>query len=162
MFSVGDKVVYPLHGAGTIVGIEAVEVEGGNKDYYILRVPKKDVKIMLPTDNIDNLGLRVIENSVAEEEVYTILSGSKSSMSDNWNRRYRDNLEKVKTGDICKVAVVVRDLMIMDDEKGLSTGEKKLLTNTKDILISELVLINDNSWKDVELKINNLVSKGTD
>ncbi len=157
MFSIGDKVVYPLHGAGVIEGIESKEILGEHKDYFILRLTKKDIKIMLPIDNIDDLGLRDIEDSKAEKKVYSVLSGSKSSMSDNWNRRYRENLEKVKSGDICEVATVVRDLMIMDDEKGLSTGEKKLLINTKEILISELVLINNDNWNEVERKIENSV-----
>ncbi len=157
MFSIGDKVVYPLHGAGIIEEIEQKEILGEKKEYFILRLSNKNVKIMLPIDNIDELGLRNIESEKTEKIVYDILSDDKSEMSDNWNRRYRENLEKVKTGDICKVAVVVRDLMIMDDEKGLSTGEKKLLSTTKEILISELMLINNDNWDNIENKIETIV-----
>lgn len=158
MFRVGDKVVYPLHGAGVIESIEEKEVLGENKDYFVLKLPIREMKIMLPIDNVNNLGLRDIGNLNVVGEVYEILSQTKSDMSANWNRRYRDNLEKVKTGDICEVASVVRDLMLMDEEKGLSTGEKKMLTNTKQILISELVLINDKEWSEVEDKIDSTIS----
>ncbi len=157
MFNIGDKVVYPLHGAGIIEGIENKEVLGKYKEYYVLNLPIGEMKIMLPLDNIENLGLRDIESNETVSEVFSLLSQKKSEMSNNWNRRYRDNMEKIKTGDICEVAKVVRDLMIMDDEKGLSTGEKKMLKNTKQILISELALIYDKDWHEVEKQIDDRV-----
>ncbi len=157
MFNIGDKVVYPLHGAGVIESIEYKEVLGENKEYYVLNLPIGEMKIMLPLDNIENLGLRDIVSNKIVSKVYSILSDSKSEMSKNWNRRYRDNLEKIKTGDIIKVAEVVRNLMIMDEEKGLSTGEKKMLKNTKQILISELALVNDEDWTKIEKKIDDKV-----
>ncbi len=158
MFRVGDKVVYPLHGAGIIESIENKKILGENKDYYVLKLPVREMKVMLPIDNIENLGLRDIGSNKVVSEVYDILSQDQSKMSNNWNRRYRDNLEKVKTGDICEVAKVVRDLMLMDEEKGLSTGEKKMLNNTKQILISELALINDKEWSEIENKIDKTIS----
>lgn len=157
MFRVGDKIVYPLHGAGVIEGIESKEILGENKDYYVLKLPIRKMKVMLPIDNIENLGLRDIESDSVLSEVYDILGQDCSEMSNNWNRRYRDNLEKIKTGKICEVAKVVRDLMIMDGEKGLSTGEKKMLVNTKQILISELALIRDKDWSEVEDTIDNAI-----
>ncbi len=157
MFNIGDKVVYPLHGAGIIEGIENKEVLGKNKEYYVLNLPIGEMKIMLPLDNIENLGLRDIESNETVSKVFSLLSEKQSEMSNNWNRRYRDNMEKIKTGDICEVAEVVRDLMIMDDEKGLSTGEKKMLKNTKQILISELALIYDKDWHEVEKQIDDKV-----
>ncbi len=114
MFKIGDKVVYPMHGAGIIEGIEEKEILGKNKRYYIVRLPTKNMKVMLPTDNIENLGLRDVVEETAIDEVFDKLSGEQSEMSSNWNRRYRNNMEKVKSGDILDVAEVVRDLEIMD------------------------------------------------
>ncbi len=157
MFNIGDKIVYPLHGAGIIESIECKEVLGERKEYYVLNLPIGEMKIMLPLDNIENLGLRDIASDNVLSKVDSVLSDVKSDMSKNWNRRYRDNMEKIKTGDICEVAEVVRDLMIMDDEKGLSTGEKKMLKNTKQILISELALIKNKDWHEIEEQIDDKV-----
>ncbi len=140
MFHIGDKVVYPMHGAGIIEGIEEKEILGEKREYYILKLPLKNMKVLLPVDNVESLGLR---NIIDEEDVDSVLAVFKEdlgAMSQNWNRRYRSNMEKVKSGDIYEVADVVRNLMLMDREKGLSTGERKMLTNSKQILVSELCL----------------------
>ncbi len=157
MFSIGDKVVYPSHGAGTIIDIESKEILGKKREYFVLSLPIGEMKVMLPIDNIDNLGLREISSSDIIPKVYDILAAKKSDMSNNWNRRYRNNQEKIKTGDIYEVAKVVKDLMIMENEKGLSTGEKKMLLNTKQILVSEIALINDKEWSEVEEEIDKIV-----
>ncbi|MGB3367212.1 MAG: CarD family transcriptional regulator [Acidaminobacteraceae bacterium] len=159
MFNIGDKVVYPMHGAGVIEGIEEKEILGEIKKYFILRLPLKNMKVMLPVDNIENIGLRNIVTTDVVEEIFVIMEGEKSEMPQNWNRRYRANLEKIKSGDITDVAIVVRDLMILDKEKGLSTGERKMLNNSKQILVSELVLASDYIEKDVEDKIKNAIIK---
>lgn len=158
MFKIGDKIVYPLHGAGVIEGIVEKEILGKFKEYYVLKLPINGMKVMLPVDNINKLGLRDIEEQEAIPTVFDILAEDKSKMSKNWNRRYRENMEKIKSGDIFEVAGVVRDLMIMDEEKGLSTGEKKMLSNTKQILISELALIKDQNWTEIESRIDQLIS----
>lgn len=157
MFNIGDKVVYPMHGAGIIEGIEEKEYLGRSQRYYILRLPIKEMKVMLPTENVKLLGLRdIIENSIIPE-VLTILSGKQSEMSANWNRRYRDNMEKVKTGDIHDVAAVVRDLQLMDKTRGLSTGERKMLSNSKQILVSELALVQNLGRQEVEMLIDSAI-----
>ncbi len=141
MFSVGDKVVYPMHGAGVIEAIEEKEILGDTKKYYVMNIPIGDMKVMIPLDNVDNIGLR---NIISEEDicrVLTVLKDNQSVMSSNWNRRYRANMEKVKSGDIYEVAEVVRNLMIREKEKGLSTGERKMLDSARRILVSELVLV---------------------
>lgn len=140
MYSIGDKVVYPMHGAGVIEGIEEKEILGEVKSYYILSLPIKNMRVMLPVDNIEGLGLRDVIDSSEVDSVLQILSQEQTEMNSNWNRRYRDNMELVKTGDVIEVACVVRNLMILDREKGLSTGERKMLANTKQILVSELIL----------------------
>lgn len=140
MFKIGDKVVYPMHGAGIIEAIEEKELLGDSKLFYILKLPIKNMKVMLPIDSAENLGVRKVVDNDVLTEVMEVLSQEKGVMPDNWNRRYRSNLEKVKTGDIFEVAQVVRNLEILDREKGLSTGERKMLSNSKQILISEMIL----------------------
>lgn len=140
MFKIGDKVVYPMHGAGIIESIEEKEVLGQKRQYYILKLPVGDMKVMIPIDNGKQVGLREVIDSDGVKKVMGILSDKSSVMSSNWNRRYRANLEKMKSGDIYEVAEVVRNLVKRDQEKGLSSGERKMLENARQILISELVL----------------------
>ncbi|MDQ7793388.1 MAG: CarD family transcriptional regulator [bacterium] len=140
MFNVGDKVVYPMHGAGIIEAIEEREILGQRQQYYVMRLPIGEMKVMIPTRNVDGIGLREVIDHGEVCKVFEILRSQKTKMSTNWNRRYRANLEKIKSGDIFEVAEVVRNLILRDKEKGLSTGERKMLDNAKQILISELVL----------------------
>lgn len=140
MFKIGDKVVYPMHGAGIIEAIEEKEVLGETRQYYILRLPVGDMKVMIPIANCKEVGLREVIDDDGVQRVLGILSDKSSSMSDNWNRRYRANLEKIKSGNIYEVAEVVRNLVKRDREKGLSSGERKMLENARQILVSELVL----------------------
>lgn len=149
MFEIGDKVVYPNHGAGTIEGIETKEILGDEKNYYIMRLPIGDMKVMIPVDKVDEIGVREVIDAEEAENVIELLKGEKSKMSQNWNRRYRANQEKLKTGDIYEVGGVVRDLTIRDEERGLSTGEKKMLSNAKQILVSELVLAKDSDEEEI-------------
>ncbi len=140
MFKVGDKVVYPMHGAGVIEAIEEKEVLGSRQRYYIMRLPIGDLKVMIPTDNVNEIGIREIIDDHMVQEVFDVLRGDKTKMSQNWNKRYRANLEKIRSGDVLEVAEVVRNLSIRDREKGLSSGERKMLDNARQILVSELVL----------------------
>lgn len=140
MFKIGDKVVYPMHGAGIIEAIEEKEVLGETRQYYILRLPVGDMKVMIPISNCEDVGLRQVIDDDGVKRVFHILRQQSTSMSDNWNRRYRANLEKIKSGNIYEVAEVVRNLVKRDQEKGLSSGERKMLENARQILISELVL----------------------
>ncbi|MEW6080828.1 MAG: CarD family transcriptional regulator [Bacillota bacterium] len=140
MFKVGDKVVYPMHGAGVIEAIEEKEILGEYKRYYVMRLPIGEMKVMIPTSNVEGIGLREVIDEQEVEKVFDVLKASKGKMSTNWNRRYRANLEKIKSGDIYEVAEVVRNLAIRDKEKGLSTGERKMLDSARQILVSELVL----------------------
>jgi len=140
LFKVGAKVVYPMHGAGVIESIEEKEVLGEKKQYYVLRLPISDLKVMIPISSCQEAGLREVVDEEGVQRVLGILGGETTAMSSNWNRRYRANLEKMKTGSIFEVAEVVRNLMKRDREKGLSSGERKTLENARQILISELVL----------------------
>ncbi len=141
MFSVGDRVVYPMHGAGIIESIEEKEILGAIKKYYVMKLPLGEMKVLIPIDNIALVGLRGVIEKDEVSQVFVILQGDQPEMSTNWNRRYRNHLEKIKSGDIYEVAEVVRNLMLRDREKGLSTGESKMLDTARQILISELILV---------------------
>jgi CarD family transcriptional regulator len=140
VFRIGDRVVYPMHGAGVIEAVEEREILGQRKRYYIMRLPIGDMKVMIPVDGVESVGLRQVISPEEMDQVLDVLRAERSNMSANWNRRYRANAEKLKTGDIFEVAEVVRNLTLRDREKGLSTGERKMLDNARQILVSELVL----------------------
>lgn len=141
MFDIGDKVVYPMHGAGVIESIEEKEILGEKQKYYVMRLPLGNMKVMVPMKNVKSIGLREVVDEETIHEVLNRMRSQKKNDTKNWNRRYRANLDKIKSGDIYEVADVVRSLMLRDEEKGLSTGERKMLDNAKQILISELVLV---------------------
>ena len=141
MFSIGDRVVYPMHGAGVIETIEEKEILGVRKKYYVMKMPVGELKVMVPTDSILRVGLREVIDKSMLAQVFDVLRNHNGEMSSNWNRRYREHLEKIKSGDILEVAEVVRNLTLRDREKGLSTGERKMLESARQILTSELLLI---------------------
>lgn len=158
MFNIGDKIVYPMHGAGTIDAIEEKEVLGEKHQYYIINMPG-EVKVMVPIARAESMGVRNVIDKDGASKVLQILEQDETEMSDNWNKRYRDNLEKMKTGDIYEIADVVRNLSFKQKEKGtLSTGEKKMLNNAKLILISELVLVEHASQDEVEKLVDNKIN----
>ena len=157
MFNVGDKIVYPMHGAGTIDSIEEKNILGENQFYYVIRMPG-EVKVMVPTDRAEQIGVRNVIGKEEAEKVISILGEDETEMSQNWNKRYRDNMEKMKSGSVYEVADVVRNLSFKQKEKGLSTGEKKMLSNAKQILVSELVLAEHASQDEVEELINNKIN----
>ena len=139
MFNIGDKIVYPMHGAGVIDSIEEKDILGEKQSYYILSMPG-EVKVMVPIDKAEQVGVRNIIDKSSADKVFSLLSQDETEMDKNWNKRYRDNMEKLKSGDIYEIADVVRNLSFKQKEKGLSTGEKKMLVNAKQILVSDLVL----------------------
>ena len=157
MFNVGDKIVYPMHGAGTIDAIEEKDILGEKQAYYIIKMPG-EVKVMVPTSKAEEIGVRNIINKESAGKVFEILEENETEMSNNWNKRYRDNMEKMKSGDIYEVADVVGNLAFKQKEKGLSTGEKKMLNNAKQILVSELVLAEHASQDEVEKLIDNKIT----
>ena len=155
MFHIGDKVVYPMHGAGTIESIEEKEMFGDKSEYYIIKMPMNGMKLMVPTKTATNVGVREVSDGSVTEEVFKILEKPKQEYvhENNWSKRYRANVDKIKSGDILELADVVRDLSHRHMERGLSTGEKKMLTSAKEILISELVLAQDLDHKLVDEEI---------
>lgn len=143
-----------MHGAGVIEAIEEQEVLGEKRRYYIMAMPIGDMKVMIPMNAVDDIGLRQVIEAKEAEDVIEVLKGEKSAMSSNWNRRYRANMEKIKSGDIYLVAEVVRNLTLRDQEKGLSAGERKMLEIARQILISELVLVKGSTEEDISELLN--------
>lgn len=158
MFNIGDKIVYPMHGAGIIEDIEEKEILGEKRKYFIMKMPIGEMKVMVPVDNVEEVGVREIIDKVEMEEVVTVLEGSKSKMPKNWNRRFRANMDRIKSGDIFEIAAVVRNLMLLDMEKGLSTGERKMLSDAKQMLVSEMVLVCELSIEEVEDLVTEAIS----
>lgn len=157
MFNVGDKIVYPMHGAGVIESIEEKEILGSKQNYYVMKMPVGDMKVMIPTLNVEGIGIREIIDSHEVDKVYEILQDQSINVTNNWNKRYRENMTKIKSGNIYEVADVVRILMIRDREKGLSTGERKMLNSARQIMISELVLAEGTDPDEIETAINDFL-----
>ena len=157
MFNVGDKIVYPMHGAGTIDAIEEKDILGEKQNYYIIKMPG-EVKVMVPISKAGDIGVRSVIDKSEAGKVLEVLEANETEMSNNWNKRYKENMEKMKSGSIYEVADVVRNLSYKQKEKGLSTGEKKMLNNAKQILVSELVLAEHASENEVENLVENKIN----
>lgn len=157
MFNVGDKIVYPMHGAGTIDAIEEKDILGEKQNYYIIKMPG-EVKVMVPISKASDIGVRSVIDKAEAGKVLEVLEANETEMSNNWNKRYKENMEKMKSGSIYEVADVVRNLSYKQKEKGLSTGEKKMLNNAKQILVSELVLAEHASENEVKNLVENKIN----
>jgi len=140
MYRAGDKVLYPMHGAGVIRQIERCEILGEVKDYYLLHVPCGDMEVMIPVEACDDIGVRPVVTQKEIDQAISVLRADSTETGGNWSKRYRANMEKLKTGDILLVAEVVRNLTRHDRVSGLSAGEKKMLSNARKILQSEIML----------------------
>ena len=139
MFEVGDKVVYPHHGAGTVVKKEKREILGQTREYLTIQILHNDMTVNVPVENAEQVGLRTVIDEHLVNTVVKALTAGESEMPKNWNRRFKHNRDKMKTGDIFELAEVVKNLSLRDHEKGLSTGEKQMFVKAKKILASELM-----------------------
>ncbi len=139
MFDVGDKVVYPHHGAGTVVKKEKREILGQTREYLTIQILHNDMTVNVPVENAEQVGLRTVIDEDLVNTVVKALTAGESEMPKNWNRRFKHNRDKMKTGDIFELAEVVKNLNLRDHEKGLSTGEKQMFVKAKKILASELM-----------------------
>jgi CarD family transcriptional regulator len=139
LFEVGDKVVYPHHGAGTVVKREKREVLGQTREYLTIKILHNDMTVNVPVENAEQVGLRTVIDEDLVNNVVKALTGGSTEMPKNWNRRFKHNRDKMKTGDIFELAEVVKNLSLRDHEKGLSTGEKQMFVKAKKILASELM-----------------------
>lgn len=159
MFQVGDKVVYPLHGAGIIEAVEDREVLGRRKRYYIMRLPINDMKVMVPCDQHQQAGLRQVISEAVLAKVIEALRSRRSNSTSNWNHRYRANMEKIRSGDVMELAEVVGSLSRREKEKGLSTGERKMLDSARQILLSEIVLAKDLKMEQANSFLDDVLAK---
>ena len=138
MYRVGTKVVYPTHGVGLVEAIQKKDVSGGPQSFYILRIIGSGMTIMVPTKNATRVGLRQVIEPAEIPKVIAILKKNDLEISPNWNRRFKDNLERIKTGSLYEVALVLRKLVLLQKERNLSFGEKKMLENVRELLVSEI------------------------
>jgi len=157
LFDVGDKVVYPHHGAAIVERREKREVFGETRDYLVLKLAYGDLTLMVPADNVEEVGLREVINDEEVEEVFAVLRKKEARMPTNWSRRFKNHVEKLKSGDIYQVAEVVRNLSLRDNEKGLSAGEKRMILKARQILISELSYATAKTEDEAELMIDEVL-----
>jgi CarD family transcriptional regulator len=160
-FAVGDKVVYPHHGAAIIEGKEKRVFDGHKTDYFVLRITYGDLKVSIPVDKADEIGLREVINDEEVEEVFAVLRKKEARMPTNWSRRFKNHVEKLKSGDIYQVAEVVRNLSLREADKGLSAGEKRMLARARQILVSELTFALNVDEEAAESRLDDVLN-GTD
>lgn len=158
MFQVGDKIVHPMHGAGVVDSIVSKKVNGVVREYYLLKIPVGGMLVMIPTTNSEEIGVRPVVNSAEADRIIASIPDIEVDMTANWNRRYRENMLRLKSGDLTEVARVVKGLALRDTDRGLSTGERKMLHSAKQILISEIVMCQSSSYEDVEACIDHALA----
>ncbi|MGD8983886.1 MAG: CarD family transcriptional regulator [Desulfobacteraceae bacterium] len=159
MFDVGDLAVYPAHGVGVIEKIESQEISGCRQDFYVMRILDNDMIIMIPKNNVNNVGLREIIGEGEVRKLFTILK-KKDVVVDNqtWNRRYREYMDKIKTGSVFEVAEVYRDLLMLKVEKDLSFGERKMLDTARTLLVKEISIAKNIEEEQVEEDLERIFS----
>jgi CarD family transcriptional regulator len=158
-FKKGDKVVYPHHGAGVVLKKETRELMGEKREYLTINILHNDMTVMVPCDNAGKAGLRRVIDDEQVKKVLAVLTDEVSDMPKNWNRRFKYNREKIKTGDVYELAEVVRNLAIREMEKGLSTGEKQMYTRAKRILASEFMYALDKDEEGAESFLDGLLEE---
>ena len=159
MFSIGDLVVHPMHGAGVIDDIVRERVAGTTKEYYVFKMPMGGLILKIPTENSQAIGVRKVISKAEADELLEEIPAIAVEHNANWNKRYQENLLRLKSGDLREVAQVIKGLMRRDTLRGLSTGERKMLHSAKQIMISELVLVLDSDYKSVEGQLDHVMSQ---
>lgn len=157
-FQIGDRIAHPLHGAGVISDIEQKRIDGADMEFYVLKLPISDMLIKIPKNTCEMVGVRPILSPEEADCIIAALSDVEVNMNQNWNKRYRENMLRIRSGDLLEVASVIKGLMRRDAERGLSTGERKMLHSAKQILISEIVLSKDCSYSEIENHLNTVMS----
>ena len=154
---IGDKVVYPMHGAGEITGIEENEVGGVENSYYVFRLPLGDMKLMLPVDKVEEAGLRPLIDAAQVDEVIAVLQAESEQVQGSWNKRFHTNLERLKTGNILDAAAIARNLSRQNAKKKISSGERRLLDLSRQILITELVYVCGKTPEEITAWVDELI-----
>ena len=161
LFEVGETVVYPHHGAATIEEIKTRVVKGEEKTYLKLQVAQGDLTIEVPADNVEMVGVRDVVDEKGLQEVISVLQAKDAEEASNWSRRFKANTEKLASGDVLKVAEVVRDLWRREQGKGLSAGEKRMLSKARQVLSSEVALARDIDEEAAEAELDRILAEGT-
>lgn len=154
MFRPGDKIAHPMHGAGIVDSIVTKKVNGVKRDYYILKLPVGGMVVMIPTATSDAIGVRAVIDASQADRVINAIPGMEIDCTPGWNQRYRENMVRIKSGDLLEVAQVVKSLTRRDNARGLSTGERKMLHTARQILISELVMSQSSTYEEMEQRVN--------
>lgn len=154
MFQPGDKVAHPMHGAGLVDSIVTKKVNGVKRDYYILKLPVGGMVVMIPTATSEAIGVRAVIDAKQADQVLAAIPSLKLDNTPGWNQRYRENMVRIKSGDLLEVAQVVKSLTYRDSTRGLSTGERKMLHTARQILISELVISQSTTYEEMERRVN--------
>lgn len=157
MFVIGDYIVHPMHGAGVIENIVNKRINGDEREYYVLKLPVGDMVVMVPVEGCECIGVRPVVSRAEAQEILNTFPNIEISMTQNWNKRYRENMDKIKSGNLLEVSEVVKGLMCRDVERGLSTGERKMLHSAKQILISELVIALDTNYGQIEEELTSAI-----
>ncbi|MCI8423938.1 MAG: CarD family transcriptional regulator [Lawsonibacter sp.] len=153
-FQIGDKVAHPIYGAGILEDVIQKKVDGVARDYYVMRLPSRSMEVMIPKESSVEMGVRPVVDRVQADKLLAAIPGIQVEMTSNWNRRYQENLERLKSGNLIEVARVVKGLTLRDSKRGLSTGERKMLQSARQILVSELVLSKEQSHEEAEQELN--------
>ncbi len=153
-FQIGDKVVHPMYGAGVLESVVEKKIDGVAREYYIMKLPKRSMVVMIPTESSEEIGVRPVIDGSQADRVLAAIPTIQVEMTANWNHRYRENMERMKSGDLLEVARVVKGLTLRESKRGLSTGERKMLHSARQILISELVLSKSLSYEDMEAALD--------
>lgn len=154
MFSVGDLVVHPMHGAGMIDSVIQERISGVTQEYYVFKMPTSGLVLKIPVSNSDVIGIRPIITAEAAERLIADIPALEVESNSNWNKRYQENMRRLKSGDLYEVARVIRALMCREERRGLSTAERKMLHTAKQIMISELVLSEHGDYQEIEARVD--------
>jgi len=159
MFDVGSQIVHPLHGAGEIEEIVIQKMDGVKKAYYRLRLSENRMVVLIPVEGAEKIGIRPISSPDTFKEVMKVFRDGEIVFNRNWNARYHENLSRIKSGNLCEMAGVIKTLVFLEKERGLASGERKMLYNAKKVLYSELALIEGKDFCEIEREINRAVDK---
>lgn len=154
MYCIGDCIAHPLHGAGIIERIESKKINGMLREYYVVKIPVGNMIVMIPKETSDSIGVRPIVGAQEADSIIAAIAQLEVNMTQNWNRRYRENMMRIKSGDLMEVAAVIKGLASRETDKGLSTGERKMLHSAKQIFISEIVLSQRVTYEEVEARLS--------
>ena len=157
MFLIGDKVAHPMHGAGVIDSIITEKIDGALREYYVFRMPANGLVLKIPTANAETIGIRPVGSRERIEAIFVMMPELSFEMDNNWNRRYRENLNHLRSGDLEKVVAVIKGLMCRDAQRGLSTGERKMLAMARQIFVSEISLVTEIDYRAAEQRLDTAI-----